>query len=791
MVLGVLLAILLSSGCSTRHRTLLSESDLTAAAAQSLPLDDYLALPSDVQRERTARAEKALRPLVAAEAVHDADNRRLSAPLTFRPSSAYKSSPTLGDVIEHLDAALGLDPTRADLWLKRGQLLDLAGDPHRARGSLAMAWQVTGRVPDQTVDSSPLRRDIAVTSAWIERDDGRWETGLAWLDRARHDLASDDSEAVLLRGLLLAGAGDLVDAMRLSYGIPPVELPVVYQLGLSGFLGLKRQKSDILKRWLQAEVCMRRGDLGHVWHVLGEIPYWRRITAIPHRLYQDIGLYAEMSGAIHKANMYYALAYVRREYRQSSTPVPFTCDPVIRGLPDRDLNFYRLESGVFHGGSLAAYAFSSSMLALVRIDTPGSDVDYLRAVDAIETCLRRGILPDEVLALRGRLRFSRGYYVLAEMDLVEARSRFATDNEVEPWTSYLLGLIAMGRDRPEEAVPLLAESLEADPNRSDAWDALGVARLQLGDRSQARLAFDRAVAVDPIRHTAWFNRGLLRCQEGNLTGGLEDLKQAANLAPESDQLARVIQLAQIAQREGRQFLSGLDDVGRWEPAAVEVLAHEGSAFAPTAATSGQVGQHRLGELLDNVLAEVGAQARADGLDAAALTEIEAVYHRNPTPAGRKLLAHVFVWLDLFDEARAVLAPHWGQDLDGDEVLLLLWLEQRAGEDARLHDLSRQMARELSLEVDQFDWNGLLSMLNERADPVFTGQTTFARFDIERRSISLGGQWSRWLQRQMDHVADGTGGEDGGMLVDPRGRTYHFPRGGGSGETSVSTTPVKR
>lgn len=780
--------LLLSSGCSFRHPTYLTESDLAIATRDSVSLEEFLALPDEEQIERTERAEKALAPLSAVEAAQFALDQLLSAPLVHTPYQVYRRLPPLGDVIDHLDAALGLDPTRADLWLVRGRLLDIAGDQRRARESLEVAWMVANSVPDKQADLVTVRRGIALTSAWLERDAGWWDNGLTWLDRASSDLDDDDAEAVLLRGLLLAGRGDLEDAMALSYGMPAVELPVVSQMGKEGFLGLKKQKSDLLRRWLQAEVWMRRGRDDLAWSVLGEIPYWRRITALPHRFYQDIGLYAEVSGSTPSANLYYALAFLRREYRQAVQPVPLTCDPVISGLPHRDLNFYRLAAGTFHGGSLSAYAMSTTMLALDRAGTEAGERSYVLAQEALETCLRRGMHPDESLALRGRLRFSRGHYVLAEMDLVAARAGFADRGGVEPWTSYLLGLIAMGRDRPDEAVSFLEESLAVDGELGGAWDALGVARLQQGDREQARLAFDRALEVDPQSSMSFFNRGLLRSQEGDLDGGLADFEAAANLDPENMQFGRVIQLARLAKREGRAFMPGLDAVGRWTPAGVDVQAHEGGAFAPRTLAGQDMWQSRVGEMFDEIVAEQGREVRAAGLDATELVQLIGIHDLDPTPINRKILAHAFVWLELPDEARALLATHWGGDLDEDEVLLLLWLDQRAGEEQRLQQMAHRMGEDVALEVDRFGWAALATrILNEHRNPLVGKQGTLTKADVSNRSTSYGSGYVVWLSKQHFRMKNGLGDRDGNMLVDPRGRSYALGRGGkvvgrGIGET---------
>jgi tetratricopeptide (TPR) repeat protein len=763
------------TGCSLRHPTLMPEDDLAVAEADSVGLAEFLALPAGNQAARRARVDEALKPLVATEAGQDNLDLWLTNPDAWTPYRTYRVMPALGDVIEHLDVALGLDPTRGDLWLARARILDVVGDERRARQSYVMGWEVVTRARDAQDDPVRLKRDLAVGAAWIERDAGWFDEGLAWLDRLRNIDLDDDSEYQLLRGLLLAGRGDLEEAMRVSYGIPPVELPVVSQLGLEGFRGRKTEPTDLLKRWLQAEVWFRRGHPDLAWHALGEIPTWRRVVPLAHRLWQDLGLYAEIDGD-GRSNLMYALSYLRRPYRKSLIPTPLSSDQVILGLPKRTANFYRLPSGGYHGGSIFAYAASSTMLALTRGMGMGADRRYFQAQEALNVCIRRGIYPEEALALRGRLRFSRGYYVLAEVDLAAARAAFAEHDEVEPWTSYLLGLVAVGRERPEEAIALLEEAVHADRDLAGAWNALGVARLQLGDTDLARLAFDRAVELDPHDHMAWFNRGLLRAQIGDLAGGLDDFERAARLDPQNERLMRVIQLANVAQRQGRVFLPGLDDAGMWTPAPVDVHAHEDGAFAPRSPLGSEVWYKHLQQVLDEGLDEAGLVARAEGFDAAQLAQIQREYEEHPTPQRRKVLAFGFAWHDLPEEAQRVLAPHWGRDLDRDEMLLLLWLDQRTGEERRLAELAARMSEETRLEFDGFQWAIMaLSMLGEDFRRSGDMQTTFDRFDVQNRSTSMGGQYGWYINRRNALIHDGAGtGQYGqGILMHARGRTYHL------------------
>jgi len=791
----VCLAVLLA-GCSVRHPTLLAESDLARAEQDSLGLDEFLQLPVEDQQGRTQRAEKALNPLVATEAMEKSVQQMLDTPSLYWSYHTHRFMPALGDVIDHLDAAVGLDPTRGDLWLVRARLLDIVGDERRARETYAMAWDVCQRVPDRQADARKLRRDIAVGVAWIERDAGYWDAGLAWMDLVRGDVRSDDTEAGLVRGLLLAGRGDLEAAMHLSYGLPPIRLPLVGQLWTvgnyngAGWTGLQKRNTDLAKRWLQAEVWMRRGEPDLAWHVLGDIPYWRRIMPLPDRLYQDLGLYAELTGNS-RANLYYALAYIRRPYRQSTLPIPLSTDPVIRGLPDRDINFYRLQTGAFHGGSLFAYAGSSAMLAMTRSSNSDAEQRYLRAQDALDVCIRRGIHAVESLALRGQLRFSRGYYVLAEMDLALARQQFSQEGVVEPWTSYLLGLISMGRDRSDEAITLLEEAVGADRTLAGAWNALGVAWLQQGERTHARLALDRAVENDPTSVQAWYNRGLLRCQVGDLDGGILDFKQAVKLDPMNNRTVRVIQLATVAKRDGKLFLPGRDNLGAWSPAPIDVTKHEEGEFSPQAPETGEVWLQHLEKVLSEAMDEAGRIARAAGFDAAELASIEQDYREAPTPEKRKVLAYGFTWLDLPDEAQRVLEPHWGNDLDGDEMLLLLWLDQRAGETQRLAMLAREMGAASRMEFAGFKWNILaLDFLAER-HPQATqwGASVPSGMALPTNAVA----WQRHVHNQMLRMSNMIGDRNGAMLMTVGGNNYgtiyqgRMVRGHGGPVTNLATS----
>lgn len=94
----------------------------------------------------------------------------------------------------------------------------------------------------------------------------------------------------------------------------------------------------------------------------------------------------------------------------------------------------------------------------------------VRAEAALDRCIRRRAFPDRARALRGRLRYSLGRHVEAEIDLVAARAAFADADLADPGTDLMLAAIMLADERDAAALPL-------DPGN----DGLSLYRGFLGD----------------------------------------------------------------------------------------------------------------------------------------------------------------------------------------------------------------------------------------------------------------------------------------------------------------------
>jgi tetratricopeptide (TPR) repeat protein len=84
-------------------------------------------------------------------------------------------------------------------------------------------------------------------------------------------------------------------------------------------------------------------------------------------------------------------------------------------------------------------------------------------------------------------------------------------------------------EQQDAALKLLDELAETHPNNAEVWGRKAEILLELGQVEAAEAALDKALAVNPNYAFAYFLRGILRHQEGELIGALHLYRQAARL----------------------------------------------------------------------------------------------------------------------------------------------------------------------------------------------------------------------------------------------------------------------
>lgn len=101
-----------------------------------------------------------------------------------------------------------------------------------------------------------------------------------------------------------------------------------------------------------------------------------------------------------------------------------------------------------------------------------------------------------------------------------------TVDQAQAITSQAFDLMDAGN--LEGAAVIFNGLLTLNPHDASAQAALGSVLHQQGKLSEARAAYDSAIAMDAHTVLARVNRGELRCKGGDL-GGLEDLRVAARI----------------------------------------------------------------------------------------------------------------------------------------------------------------------------------------------------------------------------------------------------------------------
>jgi tetratricopeptide (TPR) repeat protein len=131
---------------------------------------------------------------------------------------------------------------------------------------------------------------------------------------------------------------------------------------------------------------------------------------------------------------------------------------------------------------------------------------------------------------------------------------------------------------PRRTVEVLAPVVAAAAS-ADAWNLEGVARAQLGERNLARRALDTAVALAPSAARYRFNRALVRLEDGDPAGALDDAGQAIALAPELTDAWRLRATLRYERGERDAAIEAWQRVVRLDPADSDSLFNLATALA--------------------------------------------------------------------------------------------------------------------------------------------------------------------------------------------------------------------
>jgi Flp pilus assembly protein TadD len=148
-------------------------------------------------------------------------------------------------------------------------------------------------------------------------------------------------------------------------------------------------------------------------------------------------------------------------------------------------------------------------------------LEQFRFADAVEA-FERALEKDSTLTL-ARVNLSIAQMYVPDHDAArrEAEAALAADPD-SPHPNYVLGLIARGQGRAEDAVPYLEKVLEQDPRDLGANLTLGQAYLQMRRFDEAVELFRTVVATEPYNVSAAYNLGVAL----NRAGQREEARKA-------------------------------------------------------------------------------------------------------------------------------------------------------------------------------------------------------------------------------------------------------------------------
>jgi tetratricopeptide (TPR) repeat protein len=689
VLLFILIFTAFFGGCSASRQPGLMQDSLTELPTSSPEgqeqdfdhaLHGHLALPRKDQEARQAQAVAGLSYWRQFE--KEAHQLRDSKLRQWYYMEYYLDAETWGvglaNSVRELKQAVDLDPSLAEAWGTLGKLCAAAGDLHKSREYLDKARQAAlGRSQVGRPVEDADWKDILRNRAWTLRDMALWEEGLEAVNEGLR-MFRGDRDLVLIKGLMLAGAGRYEQAMSLSVRMEPFDYP---EFDLYHY-GVRRQTSEYANRWIQSQALMAVGDYELARHVIGELNSYPYRRFLPHqqRFWNDVGLVAELAGD-EDAGTYYAIGLISSHYGAFFPESGANLEPLVLNVPHAKIPFFTSFGGRFFvGGSPLSYAASQmNRMSLSTFEKQRSQAAW-RALEALNIAERRNIRPDVVKAMRGRVYFSTDELALALADLSAAHESFSAKGVVDPGTSLLLGMLEMNKNRFAEAVPLLEESVAADTARAVAWRTLGVCQARLGQKDAAALAMDRALELDPYSVSGLYNRGLLHLQNQDFPAAVADLDRAIQLDPENREVQRLLQMAASGHRAAGgdpQELRLLTQPMDLEGSPIEPLTPE-QIFASLEADI-----QSFFSVPDSVRQTMGP---ADQI----VTSLQRQWNDSRDPSVRKILALAYLDRGLLKEAQTLLAPGWGEDLAPEEEVMLLYVDRLVGEETRARELSDMM-----------------------------------------------------------------------------------------------------
>ncbi|MEE8218091.1 MAG: FG-GAP-like repeat-containing protein, partial [Vicinamibacteria bacterium] len=240
-----------------------------------------------------------------------------------------------------------------------------------------------------------------------------------------------------------------------------------------------------------------------------------------------------------------------------------------------------------NGGSKASESCSAREAAYRESNLGVALLEQFRFVDAVEA-FSRAIEKDPTLAL-ARVNRVIAYLYVPDHDAARREAEAALESTPDSLQlNYILGLVARGEGRAEDAVPYLKKVLEEDPKDLGANLTLGQSYLQLRRFDEAVEVFRIATQAEPYNVSAVYNLGMAL----NRAGQREEARQVLERFQKLRDSAYKTSLGSTYLEQGK-YAEALASTGA-EPGAVDPRPPEVSFVEREGALIGDAGRTTVG-----------------------------------------------------------------------------------------------------------------------------------------------------------------------------------------------------
>lgn len=212
---------------------------------------------------------------------------------------------------------------------------------------------------------------------------------------------------------------------------------------------------------------------------------------------------------------------------------------------------------------------------------------YSEADEQIKAALNKKPDDIELLALRCISRAKQHKLAPAQQELDRLLAKYPQNAQLHyaqgmvylmRTTSSDVTYIRDTRNLIENAIKEFVAAVNADSNYYQAYNAMGVATLKLGNRTDARELFQAALQINPQYATAYDNLGNLELIEGNLAEAEKLFNQSLKL--NSHNPTTMYHLGQVAvrQRDYNKALTWLNHSIHMHPMSSPALTLQGECY---------------------------------------------------------------------------------------------------------------------------------------------------------------------------------------------------------------------